>query len=30
MFVAADPLERKRPVVLPPLQHLREEGLDPS
>jgi hypothetical protein len=30
MLVAVDPPHRERPMVLPPLQHLSEEGLNPS
>src|SRR5438128_6396889 len=30
MLVAVDSLHRERPMVLPPLQHLSEEGLNPS
>jgi hypothetical protein len=30
MLVAVDSLHRERPMVLPPLQDLSEEGLNPS
>jgi len=30
MLVAVDSLHRERSMVLPPLQHLSEEGLNPS
>jgi hypothetical protein len=30
MLVAVDPPHRENPMVLPPLQHLSEEGLNPS
>ena len=30
MLVAVDPLDSERPVLLPPLQDVGEEGLNPS